>query len=126
MLGYTVKTCRDKFKLLAWVAFKMENIFNSKFNFIDLANLGKEKNYAVVGVMEQSQKKNNHFYQCILSEYIQDALSKYIQGTYEICFGYVCLFLLVQQELWEFQLIHMQHVLGSQMEMSLQNWIEFL
>lgn len=77
----------------------MENIFNSKFNFIDLANLGKEKNYAVVGVMEQSQKKNNHFYQCILSEYIQDALSKCIQGTYEICFGYVCLFLLVQQEL---------------------------
>lgn len=77
----------------------MENIFNSKFNFIDLANLGKEKNYAVVGVMEQSQKKNNHLYQCILSEYIRDTLSKYIQGTYEICFGYVCLFLLVQQEL---------------------------
>lgn len=77
----------------------MENIFNSKFNFIDLANLGKEKNYAVVGVMEQSQKKNNHLYQCILSEYIWDTLSKYIQGTYETCFGYVCLFLLVQQEL---------------------------
>lgn len=41
----------------------------------------------------------NNLDQGILSVYIQGTLFKYIQGTYEICFGHVHLFILDKQEL---------------------------